>query len=93
MKGINRILAIGGVCCAFAAGTHVATAGTTVHAPTRQCPEDAAWVGVGDYSHGYWSWYKCIALDDVTAFAKRRHARFYGSFVHIGTAVRAHGSN
>ncbi len=34
MKGINRILAVGGILCAFAAGSHVAYGAGRVHIGT-----------------------------------------------------------
>jgi hypothetical protein len=72
MKWFDRSLIMGMVCVAVIFGGK-AIGSTTTHPPTRPCPEDATWVGMGQYSHGYWSWYKCIATDDVTAWAAKHH--------------------
>lgn len=73
MKRTRRFLVVSGIIMAMIVtgkvGESMASTGT--HPPQRSCPEDATWVGMGDYRGGYWSWYKCIAYDDVTAWYLR----------------------
>lgn len=68
MKPFHRIITIGAALCIGAVGAHVADANTSVHAPHRHCPEDAVWIGDGNFAHGYWSHYKCVSGDSATAY-------------------------
>lgn len=73
MRRINQFLLVAAVALVSVVGTKTAIAATTVHPPHRPCPEDAVWVGRGDYHDGYWESYFCWARDGFTKNGDLRH--------------------